>query len=331
MLPPPFFSLLGVLGLFGIFCMLHLAWPSPCPATPQRPGEPSLPRRPRSSEPPAFAGLTPQPPWVACAQAPPASLGTAPAAPPPRTTSTRGRKRQVDTGPPVCLNPDCPSRGWGAGGTFAPRAIPRAGPGGSCWGGCRRSFRETLGTLFHGKRPSVERIVRVLAGRAAGRGSRGTARVFAVDPNTVPQWLVAAAAPRRAFSQPCLHDVQVRQGQRDELCALRSAVKEGGGRAMEAIERLERAPRWVWVAIAPESTLLLAIDGGNRTLAMAQRVVHHVAQVLAPDCAPLGRTAGCTAYRPALLTHYGPWGQRPRRHAKGPAPQPRGLPLPARL
>jgi hypothetical protein len=97
MIPHQFFYLMVVLGLLWIFFMLHLAWPSPCPATPQRPAEPSLPRRPRSSEPKAFTGLTHKPQCVACEQAPPAPPVTAPAAPPPRITSTRGRKRQVDT------------------------------------------------------------------------------------------------------------------------------------------------------------------------------------------------------------------------------------------
>ena len=36
----------------------------------------------------------------------------------------------------------------------------------------------------------------------------------------------------------------------------------------------------------PERKVLLAIDVGERTLAMAQRVVHHVAHVLAPDGVP---------------------------------------------
>jgi hypothetical protein len=61
MIPHQFFSLMVVLGLLWIFFMLHLAWPSPCPATPQRPAEPILPQRPRSSEPKAFAGLTHKP------------------------------------------------------------------------------------------------------------------------------------------------------------------------------------------------------------------------------------------------------------------------------
>src|SRR5712692_7436571 len=114
-------------------------------------------------------------------------------------------------------------------------------------------FSQTLGTLFHGKRASVERIVRVIACLAEGLGIRGTARVFEVDPNTVLQWLVEAAEQLRAFSRHVLHDVRVRQVQLDELFALLSAVKAGEVSEADAIERLERAPRWVWVAMDPES------------------------------------------------------------------------------
>src|SRR5262245_43982022 len=81
----------------------------------------------------------------------------------------------------------------------------------------------------------------------------------------------------------------------------------------------------------PESKLLLAIDVGDRTLTMAQRVVHHVAQVLAPDCAPLFLTDGFREYMTALVTHYGSWVQPPRRQAQGPTPKPRWMPLPQLL
>ena len=64
---------------------------------------------------------------------------------------------------------------------------------------------------------------------------------------------------------------------------------------------------------------------------MAQRVVHHVAQVLAPDCAPLCLTDGFREYLTALLTHYGQWVQPPRRQAHGPAPKPRWMPGPQLL
>src|SRR5256885_7532064 len=83
--------------------------------------------------------------------------------------------------------------------------------------------------------------------------------------------------------------------------------------------------------MAPESKRLLAIDGGNRTRAMAQRVVHHVAQVLAPDCAPLLLTDGFREYLTALLTHYGHWVPLPRCQVTGPTPKPRWMPLPQLL
>ena len=116
--------------------------------------------------------------------------------------------------------------------------------------------------------------------------------------------------------------------QLDELFALLSAVKTGEVSEAEAVERLSRSPHWVWAAIDPVTKLLLTVDVGDRTLAMAQRVVHQVVQVLAPDCVPLFLTDGFKAYATALLTHYGQWVQLARQRAQGPAPQPRWMPLP---
>jgi hypothetical protein len=117
----------------------------------------------------------------------------------------------------------------------------------------------------------------------------------------------------------------------DELFALLSAVKGGESSETEAIARLSRSPHWVWVAMDPITKWLLTLDVGDRTLAMTQRVVHQVVQVLAPGCVPLFLTDGCKEYTTALLTHYGPWIQPPRRQAQGPAPKPRWMPLPQLL
>src|SRR5438445_452541 len=81
----------------------------------------------------------------------------------------------------------------------------------------------------------------------------------------------------------------------------------------------------------PVTKLLLALDVGDRTVAMAQGVVHQVAQVLAPGCVPLFLTDGFKEYTTALLTHYGSWVQPLRRQATGPAPKPRWIPLPGLL
>jgi IS1 family transposase len=325
-----FFYQLMLIALVWLCVMLQWAWPSD-PATCPPPSEPTPPKPKRHREPKPFAGLTTKPHCDTCAHGT-APRPQAPSTPPPRIVPTRGRRRQVDTSSHFCPNPDCAYRGWVGWGNLRANGHPSGGP----WRQllcvvCRCYFLETLGTIFHGKRASVELIVHVIGCLAEGLGIRGTARVFEVDPNTVLQWLVEAAEQLRAFAQHVLHDVRVRQVQLDELFALLSAVKDGTVSEAEAIARLERSPQWVWVAMDPESKLLLALDVGDRTLAMAQRVVHHVAQVLAPDCAPLFLTDGFREYLTAVLTHYGQWVQPPRRQAQGPAPKPRWMPLPQLL
>src|SRR5262249_43037163 len=146
--------------------------------------------------------------------------------------------------------------------------------------------------------------------------------------NTVLQWLIEVADQATAFSRYFLRDVQGTQVQLDELFALLSAVKAGEVSQGEALKRLSHSPHWVWVALDPVTKLLLAIEVGERTLALAQRLVHQVAQVLAPDCVPLFLTDGFKEYLTAVLTHYGHWVPRPRCWAIGPIPKPRWLPLP---
>jgi len=190
---------------------------------------------------------------------------------------------------------------------------------------------ETHGTLFHGKQATVELIVRVLACLAEGLGIRATARVFEVDPNTVLHWLVEAAEQLRAFSAYFLCALHVEQLQLDELYAVLRALKAGEISDDEAMKRLERSPSWVWTAMDPQSKLLVVVDVGTRTLAMAQRVVHQVTQVLAPGCLPLFLTDGFKEYRTAILAHFGYWIQPERRQDKGPLPKPRWMPLPELL
>jgi IS1 family transposase len=331
MIPHLFFYQLAVLGLLWLCVMLHAAWPSRCTTAQGTPAKPIMPRRHRSKEPQPFAGLTHKPSCALCEHE-----ATHPKLPPPVPPEpmppTHRRPRTVDTSRHFCPSAGCRYRGWLGLGNLRANGHPTGG----LWRqfhctGCDGYFLETHGTLFHGKRVSVDLIVHVIGCLAEGLGIRGTARVFEVDPDRVLHWLVEAADQLRAFSHYFLHDLHFTQVQMDELYALLSAVKAGEVSEADAIEHLERSPQWVWVAMDPESKLLLAIDVGNRTLAMAQRVLHQVAQVLAPDCAPLFLTDGFREYMTALLTHYGHWVQPPRRQAQGPAPKPRWMPLPGLL
>src|SRR5713101_3393770 len=331
MIPHRFFSQLVLIALVWVFLMLYGLWPLEPAAVRPTPPKPVTPPRKRSCAPQPVIGSTRKPPCDACEEEVEPRREPL-CAPPPLLVSTRGRRRQVDTSQQCCPAPDCRYGGWLGLGNIRANGHPSGGP----WRqvhctSCDGYFLETLGTLFHGKRVSVDLIVHVIGCLAEGLGIRGTARVFEVDPNTVLGWLVEAADQLRAFSQYFLHDVHLTQVQLDELDAVLSALKEGKVREDEAIERLSRSPHWVWVAMDPKSKLLLAIDVGVRTLAMAQCVVHQVVQVLAPDCVPLFLTDGYRDYMTALLSHFGSWVQPMRRQATGPAPKPRWLPLPQLL
>ena len=184
---------------------------------------------------------------------------------------------------------------------------------------------------LYGKQVDPNKLVWAITALAEGLGIRAVARVFEMDPNTVLRWLVEAAEHLEAFSRYLLREVYVEQVQMDELFALLSAVKDGEVTEAEAIQRLSRCPHWVWVAMDPVCKLILAVDVGDRTLTMAQRLVHHVTQVLAPDCAPLFLTDGFGKYLKALVTHYGEWIHPERRQTQGPKPKPRWMPLPGLL
>jgi IS1 family transposase len=326
-----FFYQLVLIALVWLCVMLQWAWPSDPAAAYPTTLEPTPPPPKRHREPTPFAGLTTKPHCASCEHA----LKHAPqppGCPPPRMVPTRGRPRQVDTSQHFCPPPNCAYQGWGGRGNISANGHPSGGPWRQMYcTGCGGYFQETHGTPLHGQRVPPDLLVWAVGALAEGLGIRAVARVFEVDPNTVLAWLVEVAEHAAAFSQYFLHDVRVTQVQLDELFALLSAVKAGEVTESEAIKRLSRSPQWVWTAIDPVTKLLLAIDVGERTLAMAQGVVHQVAQVLAPNCVPLFLTDGFREYITALLTHYGMWVQPERRQATGPAPKPRWMPLPQLL
>lgn len=287
------------------------------------------PKRTRALKP--FAGLTHKPDCEACAQQARSQPQT-PGAPPPRMIVTRGRRRHVDTTGHFCPQTSCSYHGrvdWG-------NIRANGHPNGRRWRqlvclSCKRHFLETYGTPLHGKQVDPDKLVWALAALAEGLGIRAVARVFETDPHTVLSWLVEAADHLEAFSRHFVHNVDVEQVQMDELFALLSAVKDGEVSERQAMKRLSRSPHWVWVAMAPVCKLILAVDVGDRTLAMAQRLVHQVTQVLVPHCAPLFLTDGFREYLTALVTHYGQWRHPEHRRAKGPRLRPRWMPVPGLL
>jgi IS1 family transposase len=331
MAPKLLFYQLLLVALALICFMIHVRWPDPSRVTPPRPLKPNKPHRKRFEEPTPFTGYIHTPlceAWELGADTRP----KAPGPPPPMLTCTRGRRRTVDTHAHFCPAPGCAYRGWRGRGNIRANGHP----GGQPWRqfqcvSCQGYFSETTGTLFSGKRSAPDLIVHVMACLAEGLGIRGTARVFEIDANPVLQWLGEAAEQLEAFSAYFLHELQIKQVQLDELYAVLSAVRDGHSSEAEASERLSRSPHWVWSAIDPESKLLLRVQVGERTLMMAQAMLHQLTQLLAPGCVPLCLSDGYPHYLTAIVTHFGRWVQPPRHQTTGPAPKPRWTPLPALL
>jgi IS1 family transposase/transposase-like protein len=316
-----------VVGVFLLLLFVLPRWLGRVVKTAPVAPKPSRPKR----APKPFAGYTHKPECALCDQGIDAHP-QAPNASPPRMMFTRGRRRHVDTTGHFCPHATCPYHGRVGWGNIRANGHPN----GRRWRqlvclSCQRHFLETHGTPLHGKQGDPGKLVWAMAALAEGLGIRAVARVFETDPNTVLTWLVEAAEHLEAFSRYHLRDLDVEQVQMDELFALLSAVKDGEVSEQQAIQRLSRSPQWVWVAMDPVWKLILAVDVGDRTLTLAQRLVHQVTQVLAPHCAPLFLTDGFREYLTALVTHYGYWMQPERLQATGPQPKPRWMPLPGLL
>jgi hypothetical protein len=322
-----FYQLLFV-ALVLICLIIHVGLPDDPPRVPQTPLKPQPRRRRRSKEPKPFAGLIHQPRCAACAQGAD-TRPQAPGSPPPVIPCTRGRRRTVATPAHCCPAPDCSYSGWLGLGNLRANGHPGGKPWRQFqWVSCHGSFYETHGTIFQGQHASPDLIVWVIAGLAEGLGMRGTARVFGIDANTVLQGLVEAAEQLQTFSHYFLRELPTQQMQRDALYAGLSAVRNGDRSEAEAVERLSRSPHWVWTAIVPESKLLLCVQVGERTLAMAQAVLHPIAGQVAPGGVPLFLSDGYAHYLTAIVSHVGCWVQPLRKQATGPAPKPRWMPLP---
>jgi hypothetical protein len=207
-------------------------------------------------------GPTERPPCPAC-QAECKAQAQVPE-PPPRIEQKRGRPREVDTSSHFCPRKGCRYHGWPGLGNIRANGHPGGGP----WRQlectvCGKCFMETTNTILYGKRVPAKTIWQALKALAEGLGLRATARVFAVDPNTIETWLCQAAEHMEAVSQYLIHDLQLAQVQVDELWALLG--KQDRADSSENAKR-SRAVRWVWAGIDPVSKLMLAcvVGGAQR-------------------------------------------------------------------
>jgi hypothetical protein len=304
--------------------------PVTTPAVPALP-EPRTPQRPRSNAPQPCAGLTHKPHGALGAHDPAAPPAPPPVPPAPRAPPPR-RPRAVDPARHFGPHRAGDARGWLGRGPRRATGPPRGGP----WRPCpcpagKGDFWEPHGPVCPGNQAAVARSGRGVAGRAAGLGSRATARGFAVAPHPGVPWVVAAAEPLRACSASCRCALPLEQRPLAAVSAGRRARQAAASSADAASRRLERSPSWGWTALAPTRPLCLVVAGGSRPLALAPRGGHPVPQGWGPDGGARLLTAGRTDSGPAVLSPVGSWRPPARRQDTGPSPQPRWRPRPGRL
>ena len=125
------FYQLGLIVLVWVFLMLSGLWPLEPTAARPMPPKPLRSRGKYAKKPKPFPGFTRQPCCTACEQA----IETPrlqPSPPPlPTMTSTRGRRRHVDTSRHFCPDPDCRYGGWLGLGNITSNGHPSGVPGDS--------------------------------------------------------------------------------------------------------------------------------------------------------------------------------------------------------
>lgn len=197
-----------------------------------------------------------------------------------------------------------------------PRALCKA---------CGESVVLSYGTAYYDldTDPSLFEIaVRALA---EGNSLRATARIIAVDKDTVCAWLDRVACHCRLVMLYLWRDLQVSECQLDELWSFVHTKAENLPGAKIYCETYGDA--WVWIAFAPVWRLVLAFVIGKRDQASADLLLARVAHVT-DEHLPLFTSDQLPAYQNALLHTYGEWYQPQRQGSRGAYPKPRRRPIP---
>ncbi len=258
-------------------------------------------KKKKKSEKP-FEGLTRKPECELCEAEAKKQEKEVKQEPPPMIERERGRKPEIDTSKHFCPREGCLYYGWLGRRNIISNGRPNGGPWRQLrcvW--CGKHFQETIGTVFYGSSISAEDIMRAIATLCEGMSPRKVARVFKVDKDTVLGWLVEAAKHSEAVIAYMIHNLELTQVQMDELYALLSGMRGEGEKRWQC---------WVWTAMDSFTKLWLAVEVGDRSLDMAQRLVHGVVSVLSPGVVPMFLTDQLASYEKAILAHFGFWIER---------------------
>jgi IS1 family transposase len=122
--------------------------------------------------------------------------------------------------------------------------------------------------------------------------------VFGVREITIRTWLCRSGMQGRKLHERFMAELELVHVQLDEAFgkAKRWANVKDGHQDM-----------WVWIASDVKTKLILVMQVGGRSQAMAFAVVHELKGRLVPGCVPVFSTDGLHHYFYALTAHFGKW------------------------
>lgn len=231
-----------------------------------------------------------------CCQPPPATPDAArPVMPWSQCKSRHGRPRTIATAGQYCPNPECDYYqvrdeslhalvGDGVRGVNEPIQWYRCQA-------CGQRFSQRHHTAMRWLKTSLRRVAEVVTALGEGVDQSAAVHIFQHHPTTIARWLS-------------------RFGQLDEPLHDRYF----GAWVAEYIQldelkvRVRRAEEvWVWLAFEVQARVMLSVQIGQRTQAMANALIHDVKARLAPGCIPVFSSDGLRMYFYALTAHFGHW------------------------
>lgn len=214
----------------------------------------------------------------------------------PSEKTRRGRPKKVNSEGFACLNPECRYYLIRSAERHALVADGRRGKGKAIqrWRcqGCQCHVSARRHTALFRLKTGQECIETALRLLCVGVSRAQVAQGVGVDERTVALWLERAGKHGERLHEHFCQQQQPKVVQLDELMArVRTVIKRW----------------WVWLAIDPETKILLALHVGSRQTPCAMRFVHALVATLASGYCPLYLSDGLPAYFYALTAHCGQW------------------------
>lgn len=187
---------------------------------------------------------------------------------------------------------------------------------------CRKTFNDRFDTAFYDLKTPAEKVARAVQQVAEGLSIEAVARIEAVAPETVSNWVRRAAAQADRIDRERVQNVTAQWVELDEVYSF-AGTKQTPETVSDEIGKY-----WTHCGFVRETRLLLAVKVGLRDEQSAQELVAETAARLAPDCDPLWVSDGWKAYIYALLLKYHLLVHQIRRRGRGRPPGPKMIPHP---